>query len=153
MITPFENLSDKHQAILKDAPFWVTMWVGLADGHFNKKEQIAAIQTIEIKAFSESPDVSVLYQKVQNPGNRLAELMMTLSGDIESDKALVKEHLLILKSTLENIDKSFAQALFRSLKNVGVYVALASGGIFGYDNVSRSEKVAYLLEFVKPDFK
>lgn len=153
MITPFENLSDTHQAILKDAPFWVTMWVGLADGHFTQKEQIKAIQTLEIKAFSESHDVSVLYQEIKNPASRMADLLNELSGDVEADQVFVKEKLLEVKTVLEDIDKSFAHALFRSLKNVGVYVALASGGIFGYDNISRSEKVAYSLDFVKPNIQ
>lgn len=150
MITPFENLPDKSKAILKDAPFWVSMWVGLADGHFDQKEQVKAIQTLEIKSFSESPDVSVLYKEINDPASRLTELLNALSGDYEADRDLVKNKLIEVKSVLDSIDSSFANALYRSLKNVGVYVSLASGGVFGYDNVSKSERAAYSLDFIKP---
>jgi len=150
MITPFENLSSKDQAILLDAPLWVAMWIGLADNHFDKNEQIKAVKTLSVKTFSETPDVAALYQKIENPAERLLRLLDTLPSDAEGKKNVVKGKLNEVAASLKNCDEMFATSLYLSFRNVGVHVANASGGLLGLGNISEEEKVALTLDFMKP---
>lgn len=150
MITPFENLSGKDQAILLDAPLWVAMWVGLADNHFDQNEQIKAVKTLAIKTFSETPDVALLYQKIENPSERLLQLLDTLPADADGKKSIVRDKLIEVTAALKNCDEIYANELYLSFRNVGVHVANASGGMLGLGSIDEEEKVALSLDFMKP---
>lgn len=150
MITPFENLSENEKSMLVDAPIWVAMWVGLADNDFDQSEQIKAVKTLNIKTFSETPDIAVVYQQIENPADRLLQLMDTLPGDNDAKKEFIQQKLEAIGAVLKSMDYAYASALFKSFRNVGVHVANSTGGMLGMGAVAEEEKVALALSFMKP---
>jgi Icc-related predicted phosphoesterase len=150
MIKHFNDLAPKEQEILLDAPLWVAIWVGISDNHFDKKEQAKALETLGVKSFSESPDVAILYQQIQHPGDRLTTLLDTLPASPDAIKEAVKNQLLEVKAVLGKCDPPFAMELFKSFRSVGVHVANASGGMLGIGSMSEEERTAMQLEFLKP---
>jgi hypothetical protein len=150
MISLFQDLSEKDQSILTDAPLLVAIWVGIADNHFDKNEQVKAVKTLSIKSFSESPDIAVVYQGITDPASRLTSIINSMPSDVESMKIAVKNRLLEVKEVLQKMENAYALQLFRSFRNVGVHVANASGGMLGLGSMAADEKIALELDFLKP---
>jgi len=150
MMSPFENLSEQEKSMLVDAPLWVAMWVGLADNDFDQNEQIKAVKTLSIKTFSEAPDIAVVYQKIENPADRLLQLFDALPHENDAKKEFIQQQLEAVGAILKSLEPAFASALFKSFRNVGVHVANSSGGLMGMGNMAEDEKMALALSFMKP---
>jgi tellurite resistance protein len=151
MISFFNDLSAKDQAILADAPILVAIWVGISDNHFDQNEQLKAVQTLNVKSFSESPDIAAVYNSIENPTQALTSVLDTLPKEVEAIKMEVKERLQSVKEVLSKLEPVFANDLYKSFRSVGVHVANASGGMLGLGSMSEDEKIALQLDFMKPN--
>ncbi len=141
-IIQFNHLTEVERNLLMASPSLVTYLIGSADDNFDAKEEEHSKHIIRIRTTTGDPILFDFFKEVDETFE--VELLSVVSQyenlqANERTQALINE-LERLNSILPKIDSLYARALLKSLRSLAESIAEASGGIFGFLEVSYEEK-------------
>lgn len=149
MIKEFEKLREDEINVLLKAPVYVAILIAGADGNIDKAERKEAVEVAQSKQ-SRAREQLVEYYKVVGPTfeKELNRLLTELPDKADERIAVITQELRKLNVILPKIDKSFAMALYGSLKDLAKKIAESSGGVLGYLSVSYEEQKLMELRMI-----
>jgi len=127
---------------MKDAPIWVGILIGCADGAMVPQELARIEEVIKTKTFSEHNDVHYLYTELANNdlNNKINTLFGQLTGTAEEKGKLASDKLSELNAIFEKMNPTYAKQFRESLHSLAVEVAKAAGGVFGIGRINHEER-------------
>lgn len=127
---------------MMDAPIWVGILIGCADGKMVPQELKRIEEVIKTKTFSEHNDVHYLYTELaeNNLHSNIEGLFGSLTGTPEEKSHLATEKLSELNAILPKLNETYAKQYRDSLHDLAVAVAKAAGGVLGIGSISHEEK-------------
>lgn len=150
MLYQLSNLSERDRELVLNAPVWVSVYVALADHRINKEERRRIVETVHIKTFSEKNDISELYREIDlNIEERLNAAIKSIPDAQEEKEPFVREILSDFNRVLHKLPKPFARQLYKSLKDLALFTAQASGGVLGMNRINETEKGLIQLNMIE----
>lgn len=145
----FQQLTNKEQEILLQAPALVTVMVAGADGKYRDDEINQALEVTKWKKIHARPDLLQFYDQVrQRFKSDVALFMRELPRDINERYRLISERLQQLNPILYKLDKPWAEQYYASLRELAQQVADGSGGVLGYLSVGYNESKVISLPMI-----
>ncbi len=149
-IAQFQHLSSEERDLVYQAPAIVAYLIGGADDNFDAAEQAQSKHVVHIRTSTGDP---ILFDFYKETGERFdADLknLATAYGSLQAEERtrILVEELAKLNEILPKVDSLYARAYLKSLRTLGRAVAEASGGIFGFIEVSYEEKHLLGLEMI-----
>lgn len=150
MLFQLRELKESEQQIMMDAPVWVGILIGCADGKMTSQELKRIGEVIKTKTFSEHNDVHYLYTELakNNLEENITGLFGQLTGTPEEKSKLASDKLAELNPILVRLNPTYAKQYRDSLHDVAVEVAKAAGGVLGIGSISHDEKELLNLPMV-----
>ncbi len=141
MLYQLENLNSKEKDLVLNAPALVTVLISGADNQIDENEKAKAYKVVSVRAFSEKPDLKDIYGEISlDFDQQLDQIINTLPSDKVEREKIVVGLLSDLSAILAKLDHKFAKNFKASLVSFAHRVANASGGLWGVNSVSDSEK-------------
>jgi tellurite resistance protein len=142
MLFQLRKLNEREQQTITDAPIWVGILIGCADGAMVPQELKRIEEVIKTKTFSEHNDVHYLYTELANNdlNAKIENLFGQLKGTPEEKSQLASAKLAELNTIFEKINPTYAKQFRESLHSLAVEVAKASGGVFGIGRINHDER-------------
>jgi len=151
MSSSINSLSVEEKSLLMKAPILVCLLVAGADRNIDRKEIVGFLYQIYEFSHESASVVSEFYSQILNSvEKRLFDEYESLPEDPEERNNQLVETLSGLNDILPKIDKDFASSFYKSLKNMAIKVAKASGGAFGMGAISEEEKEYMELAMINP---
>jgi hypothetical protein len=148
MLSKIEHLSASDKNLILEAPILVSALVAGSDGEFHPNEIAKAVKIIHIKTYSETRDVSGVYQTIdQHTEDTIDSLISSLPVDTRLRNETLISELKKLNSIFPKLDPKFANELYHSLRELAYYVSNA--GDLGVGLRSEQEKEMSKLSFLK----
>ena len=149
-ITQFNHLTETEKNLLMASPALVTYLIGSADNNFDAKEEEHSKHVIRIRTATGDPILFDFYKEVDE---LFAGQLTDLVSEYASLQAKARTQLLIdelakLNEILPKIDTIYVHALLKSMRSLAELVAEASGGVFGFLEVSYEEKHLVGLQMI-----
>lgn len=146
----FEKLTKEDLQLLLDAPAFITILIGSADGNLDEDEIWAGSKVAHIKKFTEDRILQAYYTQVAEAfDERILKLIAVLPKDAETRNTEISEKLSNLNEIYKNLDRNFVEELNKSFRSLASEVAKASGGILGFGSESYEEKQWVELKMIK----
>ena len=142
MLYQLRHLSDKERQTIKDAPIWVSLFIASANGHIDNKELKRIKDVIHVKSYSLKNDVHLLYEELDDASKidaLISEVIGSLPEDPEERVQNLYDRISQLNPILPKLDNTYARQYYKSLREIGVSVANASGGVLGVGKVGEEE--------------
>lgn len=149
-ITQFNHLTETEKNLLMNSPALVTYLIGSADNNFDAKEEEHSKHVVRIRTTTGDPILFDFYKEVSEVfAGQLTNLVAQYANLSAKDRTqqLVDE-LAKLNEILPKIDTIYVNALLKSLRSLAESVAEASGGVFGFLEVSYEEKHLVGLQMI-----
>ena len=152
MLFQLRNLSEREYKLVMDAPILVGILIGSADGILSEKEVSRLREIIQTKVYSEKNDVHLLYKKLAE-GDLNDNITSLAAQTAEFPTIELKEEFMIsqlsrLNKILPKLNHAYAVQYRKTLKDIAVAIANASGGILGIGRVSYEEGELLDLKFI-----
>lgn len=149
-IPQLSHLNEEERVTIYHAHARVAYLIGGADDNFDEKEEAEANNIIEIRTNTGDPILFDFFKEIEPDfSNQLKELVKQYG----SLQAAVRTEILVnelakLNEILPKMDSIYARAWLHSLRTLGQRVAEASGGFFGFLEVSYEEQHLLGLEMI-----
>lgn len=141
MLYQLENLNSKEKDLVLNAPALVTILIAGADNQIDESEKAKAYKVVSVRAFSEKPDLKDIYGEISlDFDQQLDQIINTLPSNKEEREKIIVGLLSELSGVFGKVDLKFAKNFKTSLVSFAHRVANASGGVWGLNSVSDSEK-------------
>lgn len=155
MKADIEKLTTTQKETLYNSPIYVALFIAFADDEIDEKEKSEIFKLMHIKTFSEKNEtVKEIYDVVDKD---LLVRFDTIFRSLPNDKILrtnfITEKIAGLNPILKTFQNHAAVSFYNSLKNFAVHVAKVSGGIWGVQQISDTEKIILNLEMLENPFK
>lgn len=139
---PLRDLSETEKETVMNAPIWVGIMIGCADGNLSQNEVERIEEVISTKTFSEKNDVHYLYKEIVEGGvaAQIKREVEALEGSAEDKAHALVEKLSGLNAILPKLGQAYAVQFRDSLHDVAVAVSKAAGGVLGIGTISVEEK-------------
>lgn len=148
MLSKIEHLSASEKNLVLEAPILVSALVAGCDGEFHPNEIAKAVKIIHIKTYSETRDVSGVYQTIdQHTEDTIDSLISSLPEDTRLRNETLVSELSKLNNIFPKLDSKFSNELYHSLRELAYYVSNA--GDLGVGLRSEQEKEMAKLSFLK----
>ena len=150
MINQLHSLNEDEKKTILDAPLLVAILIAGADKNIDSAEKERTMKLIHTKTFSEHHEIADNIYKAldQNAEERWNNVALGLSANPKFRTPEIQDRLKELNDILPKLNFGFALEYYESLKDFAVYVANASGGIFGIGSISDKEKVFIHLDMI-----
>ncbi len=135
-----------------DAPILVGILIGSADGILSEKEVNRLRELIQTKVYSEKNDVHLLYKKLAE--DELNDNITRLAAQtaefptIELKERFLIERLQGLNKIWPKMDHGYAIQYHKSIRDIAIAVANASGGVLGMGRITYEEGELMDLKFI-----
>ena len=128
----------------------VAILIAGADKNIDTAEKEKTMTLIHTKTFSEHHELADNIYKAldENAEERWNNVALGLSSNPKFRTPEIQDRLAELNSILPKLSLGFAIEYYNSLKDFAVYVANASGGIFGIGSISDKEKELLDLKMI-----
>ncbi len=147
MLSKIEHLSPSEKQLILDAPILVSTLVAGADGEFSHEEISKAAKIIHIKSYSETRDVSGIYDSIDAyTEDTIDSLIQVLPSNTAERNQQLIARLSGLNDIFPKLDETFAYDLYKSLRELAFYVSNADD--IGLGIVSEREKEMAKLSFL-----
>lgn len=139
---PLRNLNDGEKETIMNAPIYVGILIGCADGEMSADESARIEKVIKTKTFSEKNDVHYLYEDLaeNNLHQTIIDLFNASGSTVEEKSQFAHDKLASINTILPKLNPTYAVQYRDSLHDVAVAVAKASGGVLGIGTISVEEK-------------
>lgn len=141
-IAQFNHLSEEEKNLLFSTPAMVTYLIGGADDDFDTKEEVQSSHLVRIRTSNGDPLLFDFYKHVEV--NYFEQLDATVKKyeniPVAERTELIVKELSRLNDILPTIDDLYARSLLKSLRSLAKAVAEASGGVFGFLEISYEEE-------------
>jgi hypothetical protein len=150
MIPEFDKLSDKEIELMFKAPVLACILIAGADGDIDKKEIRSAIEFATRKQKKEHSTLEEFYSYVaEDFEDKFKIVFQSYPHNANERNPLITTELAELNKILPRLEKTFATAFYRSIKEVSVRIAGSSGGLLGMRKIGDAEAQFVGLPMVK----
>ncbi len=150
MIEAFKSLSKEEQEYLLKVPVMIAILVAGVDDDIDNRELESAKKWAQYKRITSDPLLIPYYELVYKHFEENMELLLSnYPSQASLRNPIISKQLEKMNEILPKLDREFAAALYKSLKDYAKYIAKASGGFLGYFRVSPEEKEVLDLPMIK----
>ncbi|HRH57534.1 MAG TPA: hypothetical protein PLS10_07780 [Chitinophagales bacterium] len=141
-IMQFNHLSEEERNLLYSTPSLITFLIGGADNNFDTKEEVQSEHLVRIRTATGDPMLFDFYKHIeQTYFDQLdATVKKYVNLPVAERTEMISNELAKLNEILPKIDNLFARALLKSLRSLAKAIAEASGGVFGFLEISYEEE-------------
>jgi hypothetical protein len=139
MIPQFNRLTDAEAELILRAPILVCILVAGADGHIDRKEIKEAIAVARKQKESASVLSGFFTIMAEDFEDKIKILIQSYPYESTQRTPLIVEELQGLNQLWTKLDRAFADAYYKMLKNLASRVASSSGGLWGIKTVTQEE--------------
>jgi hypothetical protein len=141
-IMQFNHLSEDERNLLYSTPSLITFLIGGADNNFDTKEEVQSEHLVRIRTATGDPLLFDFYKHIeQSYFDQLdATVKKYINLPVAERTEIISNELAKLNEILPKIDNLFARALLKSLRSLAKAIAEASGGVFGFLEISYEEE-------------
>jgi hypothetical protein len=151
MIPQFEGLTEAEKKLMYDSIPLIAVYIAGADGKIDKSEIEWAGKITKIRSFSYHEDLKGFYADLSETYSvKLEGFIASLPNEVDARTVAIEEKLAGINAILAKLDINFAARFYKTLLSFAKHVAKASGGIFGFGSISRSEEALLGLDFINP---
>lgn len=138
----FNHLSEDERNLLYSTPSLITFLIGGADNNFDTKEEVQSEHLVRIRTATGDPMLFDFYKHIeQTYFDQLdATVKKYVNLPVAERTEMISNELAKLNEILPKIDNLFARALLKSLRSLAKAIAEASGGVFGFLEISYEEE-------------
>lgn len=138
----FNHLSEEERNLLYSTPSLITFLIGGADNNFDTKEEVQSEHLVRIRTATGDPLLFDFYKHIeQTYFDQLdATVKKYVNLPVAERTEMISNELAKLNEILPKIDNLFARALLKSLRSLAKAIAEASGGVFGFLEISYEEE-------------
>ena len=138
----FNHLSEDERNLLYSTPSLITFLIGGADNNFDTKEEVQSEHLVRIRTATGDPLLFDFYKHIeQTYFDQLdATVKKYVNLPVAERTEMISNELAKLNEILPKIDNLFARALLKSLRSLAKAIAEASGGVFGFLEISYEEE-------------
>ena len=141
-IMQFNHLSEDERNLLYSTPSLITFLIGGADNNFDTKEEVQSEHLVRIRTATGDPMLFDFYKHIEQ--TYFDQLDATIKKyeklPVAERTEMISNELAKLNEILPKIDNLFARALLKSLRSLAKAIAEASGGVFGFLEISYEEE-------------
>lgn len=141
-IMQFNHLSEDERNLLYSTPSLITFLIGGADNNFDTKEEVQSEHLVRIRTATGDPLLFDFYKHIEQ--TYFDQLDATIKKyeklPVAERTEMISNELAKLNEILPKIDNLFARALLKSLRSLAKAIAEASGGVFGFLEISYEEE-------------
>lgn len=138
----FNHLSEDERNLLYSTPSLITFLIGGADNNFDTKEEVQSEHLVRIRTATGDPLLFDFYKHIEQ--TYFDQLDATIKKyeklPVAERTEMISNELAKLNEILPKIDNLFARALLKSLRSLAKAIAEASGGVFGFLEISYEEE-------------
>jgi len=150
MIKEFPTLRDDEIEILLNAPVMVAVLIAGADDNIDSKEVKSAITFSGKKKNTEGKLLAEYFEAVGNNFKELQEsYIKDLPEELEVRQATITSYLRQLNGIFPKIDLEVSVKIYQFLLELAKSVAIASGGVMGFNKISKEEAAYLKLEMIQ----
>jgi hypothetical protein len=146
----FNILTNEDKSLLMQAPVLVCLLVAGADDKIDKKELLGFLYHINDISHTSSLPQEFYSEMLADIENRLFDVYESLPERTEKRNSVIVKQLTQLNNILPKLEKEFALAYYKSLKDIARKIAKSSGGIIGLGAISEEEKQFVELPMIVP---
>ena len=139
MIPQFDRLTDAEAELMLRAPILVCILVAGADGHIDRKEIKEAIAVARKQKESASVLSAFFTIMAEDFEDKIKILIQSYPYESTQRTPLIVEELQGLNQLWTKLDRAFADAYYKMLKNLASRIASSSGGLWGIKTVTQEE--------------
>ena len=139
MIPQFDRLTDAEAELMLCAPILVCILVAGADGHIDRKEIKEAIAVARKQKESASVLSAFFTIMAEDFEDKIKILIQSYPYESTQRTPLIVEELQGLNQLWTKLDRAFADAYYKMLKNLASRIASSSGGLWGIKTVTQEE--------------
>ena len=151
MIPAFDKLTDPEIELMFKAPFLICILIAGADGQVDRKEIRSAIELATKKQKKSNMVLADYYHAVgEDFEDKFMIVLQNYPAKPDERNRLITEELSRLNSTLPKLDKAFASAFYRSIREIALGIATSSGGLLGMNKVGNEEARYVELKMINP---
>ncbi len=141
-INQFNQLSEDEKNLLYSTPALITFLIGGADNNFDTKEEVQSEHVVRIRTANGDPLLFDFYKQVEH--TYFDQLDATVKKyetlPVSERTEIIVNELAKLNDILPKVDDLYARTLLKSLRSLAKSVAEASGGVFGFLEISYEEE-------------
>lgn len=138
----FNHLSEEERNLLYSTPSLITFLIGGADNNFDTKEEVQSEHLVRIRTATGDPLLFDFYKHIEQ--SYFDQLDATIKKyeklPVSERTEIISNELAKLNEILPKIDNLFARALLKSMRSFAKAIAEASGGVFGFLEISYEEE-------------
>ena len=150
-MTHFESLTADELSILEDAIPQIAVLIAGAEGEINVQETDWAAKLTHIRTYNSSDDLHDFYKDVDAKfAVKFSEFTKFSSTQTEVRQAKFSENLAKVNPILEKLDNKTAFHLYDSFLSFAKGVANSSGGVLGFNKISKEEQKWLDLPMINP---
>ena len=150
MTQEFRTLRDDEIEILLNSPAMVSVLIAGADEVIDDHEVAAAKKYAEKKGATDNDSLNEYFQAVAEKFDQtLSDYIKDLPTETTIRQDAISSYLRQLNGILPKIDKEIAIAFHASLLEISQVVAKASGGVLGFNKVSKEEDEYVTLDMIQ----
>lgn len=154
MIDEFRTLRDDEIEILLSAPAMVAVLIAGADDDIDKHEVKAAIDFAQAsKKTIGEPLIQFFEEVAKNFEDVQLGYINDLPNGLEVRQNAISSYLRQLNGIFPKIDKEVSIKVYQFLLDLAKAVAQASGGVLGFQKVSKEEAEFMSLDMIKDPSK
>jgi len=149
-IPQISHLDEKEKQLLIRTPALISVLIAGADEDIDEKEKDWAKKLVKYKRVTAPPLLQPYYEKVAESFEELLPQLVEVCGDnAKTRHQIIGNELNKLNEVLPKLDKEYAEALYKSWKNIAEHVAKSSGGFLGFGSISTEERALIDLPMIR----
>lgn len=150
MIPEFDELSASEIELMFKAPILACILIAGADGHIDRNEIKGAIEVARKKQRRASAHLLEFYQLVgEDFEDKLKIVIAAYPSNVAQRTPVIVQELSMLNHVLPKLDKAFAVAFYKSIKDIAIAIAESSGGVLGINTIGEEEARFVDLPMIK----
>jgi hypothetical protein len=150
MIKEFDHLSSSEIELMLKAPILACILIAGADGTIDEKEVKGAIEMARKKQKKSQANLLQFYKLVgEDFEDKFKIVLQGYPSQAAQRNPAIVDELSHLNSILPKLDKSFASAFYRSIKEISHSIAESSGGLLGINKIGDEEAQYVELPMIK----
>lgn len=147
----FNHLQPNELDILLEAPVYITVLIGAADGKLDRQEKYWSEKLMETRSYARPKELNEYYRVVaENFLDKVDATLKALPQDTALRTAEVAQKLELLNDILAKLDQVLAYDLYKSYTSLAEETAEASGGFLRIGAISHEEAEWVKLPMLRP---
>jgi hypothetical protein len=151
LIEGFRHLDPAELDILTDAPVYITILVGAADGNLDREERRWTERLMRTRSYSKPKTLNEFYRVVStNFLEKVDQKLSELPQDPDDRNHLISRELEKLNTALAKLEHKLASDMYKGFLGLAEETAEASGGFLRIGAISAAERKWIGLPMLTP---